>query len=84
MDKVYSEDELPIKMAAFGHCFRTEAGAAGAATRGLYRVHQFSKVEMFIISTPEQSEKLHEVCAHAAADRTHHLYNWWFTRFCNV
>lgn len=60
MDKILSEAELPIKMAAFGHCFRTEAGAAGAAGRGLYRVHQFSKVEMFVISTPEQSNALHD------------------------
>ena len=60
MDKILSESELPVKMAAFGHCFRTEAGAAGAAGRGLYRVHQFSKVEMFVICTPEQSEALHE------------------------
>lgn len=60
MDSILSESSLPIRMAAFGHCFRTEAGAAGAATRGLYRVHQFSKVELFILATPEQSEKLHE------------------------
>jgi len=60
MDKILSEAELPIKMAAFGHCFRTEAGAAGAAGKGLYRVHQFSKVEMFVLSTPEQSEALHQ------------------------
>lgn len=60
MDKILSEAELPVKMAAFGHCFRTEAGAAGAAGRGLYRVHQFSKVEMFVVCTPEQSEALHE------------------------
>lgn len=60
MDAILSEAELPIKMAAFSHCFRTEAGAAGAATRGLYRVHQFSKVELFMLSTPEQSERLHK------------------------
>lgn len=60
MDKILSEGELPLKMAAFGHCFRTEAGAAGAAGRGLYRVHQFSKVEMFVVCTPEQSEALHK------------------------
>ena len=60
MDKILSEGELPIKMAAFGHCFRTEAGAAGAAGRGLYRVHQFSKVEMFVLCTPEQSNALHD------------------------
>lgn len=60
MDKVVEEAVLPIKMAAFGHCFRTEAGAAGAAGKGLYRVHQFSKVEMFVICTPEESDALHE------------------------
>lgn len=58
MGKVVPEQQLPIKMAAFGHCFRTEAGAAGAAGKGLYRVHQFSKVEMFVICTPEQAEDL--------------------------
>ena len=47
-------------MAAFSHCFRTEAGAAGAATRGLYRLHQFSKVEMFVVATPQQSDAIHE------------------------
>lgn len=56
MDSVIEERELPIKMSAFGHCFRTEAGAGGMAGKGLYRVHQFSKVEMFVIATPEQSD----------------------------
>jgi seryl-tRNA synthetase len=60
MDEVVAEKDLPIKMAAFSHCFRTEAGAAGSATRGLYRLHQFSKVEMFVIATPEQSDALHD------------------------
>lgn len=60
MDKILNGGELPIKMAAFGHCFRTEAGAAGAAGKGLYRVHQFSKVEMFVVCTPEQSEAMHQ------------------------
>lgn len=59
-DQILDESVLPVKMAAFGHCFRTEAGAAGAATKGLYRVHQFSKVEMFVLATPEQSDALHE------------------------
>eukprot|EP01023_Acetabularia_acetabulum_P062614 TRINITY_DN7732_c0_g1_i5.p1 TRINITY_DN7732_c0_g1~~TRINITY_DN7732_c0_g1_i5.p1 ORF type:complete len:537 (-),score=82.05 TRINITY_DN7732_c0_g1_i5:194-1711(-) len=58
MDQLIDEKQLPIKLAAFGHCFRTEAGAAGAAGKGLYRVHQFSKVEMFVISTPEESEQI--------------------------
>lgn len=42
------KSELPIKLAALGHAFRAEAGARGADTRGLYRVHQFSKIEMFV------------------------------------
>ncbi|KAI8471369.1 MAG: hypothetical protein J3K34DRAFT_417403, partial [Monoraphidium minutum] len=60
MDQVLSEKELPIKMAAFGHCFRTEAGAGGMAGKGLYRVHQFSKVEMFVVCAPHQSDALHQ------------------------
>jgi len=58
MNKTLDESDLPIKLVAFGHCFRTEAGAPGLASKGLYRVHQFSKVEMFVLSTPEQSEDL--------------------------
>ncbi len=57
---VMESKQLPIKMAGFSHCFRTEAGAAGKAQKGLYRVHQFSKVEMFAITTPENSAKSHE------------------------
>ncbi|KAA0038695.1 serine--tRNA ligase [Cucumis melo var. makuwa] len=60
MDSILSESSLPLKYVAYSHCFRTEAGAAGAATRGLYRVHQFSKVEMFIFCRPEESESYHE------------------------
>jgi seryl-tRNA synthetase len=51
-------DRLPIKLCGISHCFRTEAGAAGRASRGLYRVHQFSKVEMFAFTLPEQSEDM--------------------------
>ncbi|GJW78094.1 serine--tRNA ligase, chloroplastic/mitochondrial isoform X1 [Tanacetum coccineum] len=60
MDSILADSSLPIKYAAFSHCFRTEAGAAGAATRGLYRVHQFSKVEMFILCRPEESNAYHQ------------------------
>ncbi|KAH8933462.1 hypothetical protein BDL97_18G031500 [Sphagnum fallax] len=60
MDSMLPEASLPLKLVAFSHCFRTEAGAAGAATRGLYRVHQFSKLEMFVITQPEDSDTLHE------------------------
>ncbi|XAR48541.1 Serine--tRNA ligase [Bertholletia excelsa] len=56
MDSILTDSSLPLKYVAFSHCFRTEAGAAGIATRGLYRVHQFSKVEMFILCRPEESE----------------------------
>ncbi len=59
-DRVLNENDLPYKIAGFSHCFRTEAGAAGLATKGLYRVHQFSKVEMFVICRPEESENFHK------------------------
>jgi seryl-tRNA synthetase len=58
-DEVVDESELPIRLAGLSHCFRTEAGSHGRASRGLYRVHQFTKVEMFAFTTPEQSEELH-------------------------
>lgn len=57
---ILDEDRLPLKYVGLSHCFRTEAGAAGRDTRGLYRVHQFTKVEMFVFCTPEQSNDLHE------------------------
>ncbi|KAK4413991.1 Serine--tRNA ligase, chloroplastic/mitochondrial [Sesamum alatum] len=60
MDSILAESSLPLKYVASSHCFRTEAGAAGTATRGLYRVHQFSKVEMFILCRPEESNSFHE------------------------
>lgn len=59
-DEIVSEDQLPIRLAGLSHCFRTEAGAHGRASRGLYRVHQFTKVEMFAFTTPEQSADMHE------------------------
>ncbi|MCU0878489.1 MAG: serine--tRNA ligase [Pirellulaceae bacterium] len=54
------EEQLPIKVAGLSHCFRTEAGAHGQATRGIYRVHQFTKVEMFAYTTPEASDAMHD------------------------
>lgn len=59
-DELLDEADLPIKFVGLSHCFRTEAGAAGRASRGLYRVHQFTKVEMFAFSTPEQSGAIHQ------------------------
>ncbi len=58
-DKILDEATLPKKFVGLSHCFRTEAGAPGRDTKGLYRVHQFTKVEMFGFCTPEQSEALH-------------------------
>lgn len=59
-DELLDESRLPIKYVGLSHCFRTEAGAAGRASRGLYRVHQFTKVEMFAFSTPENSGAIHQ------------------------
>jgi seryl-tRNA synthetase len=58
-DEIVEEGELPIRLAGLSHCFRTEAGSHGRASRGLYRVHQFTKVEMFAFTTSEQSEAMH-------------------------
>jgi seryl-tRNA synthetase len=58
-DEVFAETDLPVKYVGLSHCFRTEAGAAGRASRGLYRVHQFTKVEMFAFSTPEAAGAIH-------------------------
>jgi seryl-tRNA synthetase len=59
-DRIFDEAELPKRYVGLSHCFRTEAGAAGRDTRGLYRVHQFTKVEMFVFCTPENSDAIHE------------------------
>jgi len=59
-EQVFEEKDLPRKYAGLSHCFRTEAGAPGRDARGLYRVHQFTKVEMFAFCTPAQSDALHE------------------------
>jgi len=55
--EILQGSDLPIRYAGFSHCFRAEAGGAGAASKGLYRLHQFSKVEMFIFCTEDQSEE---------------------------
>jgi len=59
-DEILAEADLPLKYAAFTSCFRSEAGAHGRDVRGLLRVHQFQKVEMVVVSAPEQSEDLHQ------------------------
>ncbi len=58
--QVIEAEDLPLKLCGISHCFRTEAGAAGRASRGLYRVHQFTKVEMFAFTLPEQSDQMHD------------------------
>jgi len=58
--KVLSDEDLPLKLCGISHCYRTEAGAAGRASRGLYRVHQFTKIEMFAYTLPDQSDEVHE------------------------
>jgi seryl-tRNA synthetase len=59
-EQVLDEAKLPIRMAAYSPCFRAEAGSAGRDTRGMIRQHQFSKVELVSITTPEQSDAEHE------------------------
>ncbi len=59
-DEILPESELPKKYAAFSTCFRREAGSYGKDTKGILRVHQFDKVEMFVVCAPSASEKLHQ------------------------
>ena len=60
MGEILDAAALPLRYAAFSTCFRREAGAAGKDTRGMFRVHQFNKVEMFVFTTPESSWDEHE------------------------
>ena len=61
MDEILEEGNLPIRYAGFSACFRKEAGAHGKDTKGVFRAHQFNKVEQFVFSTPEQSWDQHEL-----------------------
>jgi len=60
-DQTFDEKELPKRFLAFSSCFRREAGSYGKDTKGILRVHQFDKIEMFSICTPEQSQKEQEL-----------------------
>jgi len=60
MDEVLKADEMPLKFVGTSACFRKEAGAHGKDTRGVFRTHQFNKVEQFIFCRPEQSWEMHE------------------------
>ena len=59
-DEVIPEKDLPLKYVGYSHCFRQEAGAYGKYSKGLYRVHQFTKVEMFIYCKPEDSDRYYQ------------------------
>ncbi len=77
-EQILDEEKLPLRFTAYTPCFRAEAGAAGKDTRGMIRMHQFSKVELVSITTPEQSEAEHErmtACAQEVLKRLnlHHL-----------
>jgi len=60
MNEIFEEKDLPCRYAAFSSCFRREAGSYGKDTKGILRVHQFDKIEMFIFSKPEDSIKEHD------------------------
>lgn len=60
MNEILNEEDLPIRYVGYSTCFRREAGAAGKDTRGIFRVHQFDKVEMFSFCHPERSGEEHE------------------------
>lgn len=60
MDEILDEKDLPLLYAGYSPCYRKEAGAAGKHTRGLFRVHQFNKLEMYAFCLPEQSRQIHQ------------------------
>jgi seryl-tRNA synthetase len=71
-ERIVAEDELPMRLTALTPCFRSEAGASGKDTRGMIRQHQFNKVELVSITTPEQSDEEHErmtACAESVLKR---------------
>ena len=65
-DKIIPRESLPMKFTCYSPCFRSEAGSAGKDTKGMIRLHQFAKVEMVIISHPDESDKMHEFMTSAA------------------
>jgi len=67
-DSIIQEEEFPIRMVAATPCYRSEAGSAGKDTRGMIRNHQFGKVELVTITTPEESELEHENMLNAAEE----------------
>ncbi len=61
-DEVLEAEKLPLSYCAFSPCFRTESGSYGKASRGIFRVHQFHKVEQIVFCMPEESPKFHQMC----------------------
>ena len=61
MGEIIDETDLPLMYAGYSACFRKEAGSAGKHTRGLFRVHQFNKLEMYVFCLPEKSKEMHEM-----------------------
>ena len=61
VNEIIDEKDLPLKYAGLSACFRKEAGSAGKHTRGLFRVHQFNKLEMYVFCLPEKSKEMHEM-----------------------
>ncbi|MBI2054887.1 MAG: serine--tRNA ligase [Candidatus Sungbacteria bacterium] len=59
-DEILADDKLPLRYAGYSHCFRQEAGSYGKYSKGLYRVHEFTKVEMFVYAKPEDSSAIHD------------------------
>ncbi len=68
MDEILAAEDLPVRYAGFSTCFRREAGTYGKDTRGIFRVHQFDKVEMFSFVHPDESEAEHERLRAAQVD----------------
>lgn len=68
MNETLKEQDMPIKLAGISTCFRKEAGAHGKDTRGIFRTHQFNKIEQFIFCKPEDSPKLHDELLQNAED----------------
>lgn len=67
-NEILSAEDLPLLYTAFTPCLRTEAGSAGRASRGAFRVHQFHKVEQIVFCRPEESEEWHQQCQRNAED----------------
>lgn len=68
MDETLNESQLPIKFAGVSPCFRKEIGSRGVDTKGIFRVHQFNKIEQFVFCTPDQSWEIHEEMVKNAED----------------